>query len=191
MQEFVYHMVQKDIVGNKLVALNSFKEKNPALYERYTKKYFDHPERPKLLTKQVPKLNCLWNDVIHFLPLHPNHVYKALKSLDIKILEDLRFFKIPIEKLKDNNNAMYLYSKHKYTGPAEDIDEDEIVMMNTGDYKELTEIPADTIEYYKVEQEKGNKFGMFPYIPHVLSQGEVEIEGLEIINWNQVEPLKK
>ncbi|WP_394189268.1 hypothetical protein [Paenisporosarcina quisquiliarum] len=106
MQEFVYHIVQKDIVGNKLVALNSFKETNPALYERYTKKYFDHPDRPKLLTKKVPKLNCLWNDVIHFLPLHPNHVYNALKSLDIQIVEDMRFFKIPIEKLKDNNNAM-------------------------------------------------------------------------------------
>lgn len=184
MQECVYHIVQKDIVGNKLVALNSFKETNPSLYERYTKKYFDHPDRPKLLRKKVPKLNCLWNDVIHFLPLHPNHLYKALKSLDIKLVEDLRFFRIPIEKLKGNHNAMYLYSKHKYIGPAEDIDDDEMVLLKISDYKELTEIPADTIEYYKVEQAKGSKFGMFPYVPHVLSQGEVEIEDLEIINWN-------
>ncbi|WP_394189266.1 hypothetical protein [Paenisporosarcina quisquiliarum] len=60
-------------------------------------------------------------------------------------------------------------------------------MLNICDYKELTEIPADTVEYYKVEQAKGNKFGMFPYVPHVLSQGEVVIKGLEIIDWNQSE----
>lgn len=59
MGEFVYHMVPKEMIGTKLIPLNSLKNPYPHLYKKYANKYFDHPERPKLLKKQVPKLNCL------------------------------------------------------------------------------------------------------------------------------------
>lgn len=187
MQGYIYHMVPKELMGNKLIPLNSLKKNNPNLYENYTKKYFNHPERPKLLTRKIPKLNCLWNDVVHFLPLHPYHVYTAIKSLDIKIIEEQQFFKIPIETLKFNKNAIYLCSKEKYKGPSSDIDEVEIKVLNIEDYTELKEIPSDTIEYYRVEKEKGNQFGLFQYIPHLLSLGGIDIKDVEIITWNRFE----
>ena len=69
---YVYHMVPKNMEGKKLIALNKLKLKNRGLYEQYIQKYYDHPDRLKLLENQVPKLDCLWNDVIHLLPLHPS-----------------------------------------------------------------------------------------------------------------------
>ncbi|MBT2689642.1 group-specific protein [Bacillus sp. ISL-47] len=179
-------MVPKEMKGDNLIPLNSLKEAHPNLYNSYTKKYFDHPERSKLLTRQIPKLNCLWNDVLHFLPMHPYYVYEALTSLGIKTKEVQPFFKIPIEKLKDNQNAYYLYTKEKYRGPAEDLEEDEIKLLDIEAYTEMRGLPRDTFEYYKTQNEKGNRFGLFPYIPHLLSIGEVEIKDVETITWNQL-----
>ena len=185
MQKYIYHGVPIEMIGDKLIPLNSLGKTYPHLYERYSKKYFNHPERAKLLKRQVPKLNCLWNDVLHFLPLHPNHVYEAITRLGIKTKEELQFYKIPIQNLKHNKNAIYLYSKEKYRGPAEDINEDEINIIDVEDYTEMKGMPSATIEYYTIEKEKGNPFGLYPFIPHLLSLGEVEINGVEIIKWNK------
>ena len=68
---------------------------------------------------------------------------------------------------------------------AEDINEDEINIIDNVDYTEMKEIPSDTIEYYTIEKEKGTQFGLYPYIPHLLSLGEVDINGVEIIMWNK------
>ncbi|AND43220.1 MAG: group-specific protein [Bacillota bacterium] len=187
MQSFVYHMVPREIKGDRLIPLNSLKEAHPNLYNEYSKKYFDQPERTELLTRQIPKLNCLWNDVLHFLPLHPYYVYEALTSLGIKTKENQLFFKIPIEKLKNNKNAYYFYTKEKYRGPAEDIEEDEIKLLDIEDYKEIKGIPRETFEYYKIQNERGNRYGLFPFIPHLFSNGEVEIRNVGLITWNRLE----
>lgn len=96
MQEFIYHMVPNQMVGDKLIPLNSLKTTYPYLYEKYTKKYLDHPERSKLLQRCIPRLNCLWNDVIHLLPIHPHYNFNTLSNLGIKTKEEVHFYKIPI-----------------------------------------------------------------------------------------------
>lgn len=64
--DYVYHMVPKEMKRELLISLNEIKLLHPELYETYSKKYFNHPERASLLLKSIPKLNCLWNDVIFF-----------------------------------------------------------------------------------------------------------------------------
>lgn len=181
---YVYHMVPKEMIGKKLVPLNKLKTKQEKLYNEYVKKYYDHPERENLLKRRVPKLNCLWNDVNHFLPLKPNLVYSALKEVGVNVKTDLNFYKIPIFNLKHNKNAIYLYRKENYNGPAAEMNSEEINLIDIKMYEELYSIPADTIDYYEEEHRKGNRFGMFPFIPHILSLGEVDITNAEIINWS-------
>jgi len=142
-------MVPENMVGDNLLPLNKIKIEDRELYNNYAKKYSNHPERIKLLQRKIPKLNCLWNDVVHFLPLNPNHVYEALKTIGIKVQSDLRFYKIPVENLFDNKNAIYLYSKEYYRGPAAPMNSKDVHLIDTKDYQELTEIPKDTIDYYK------------------------------------------
>lgn len=47
MQRYVYHMVPREMVGHELMPLNRLGALFPHLYERYSKKYFDHPERDR------------------------------------------------------------------------------------------------------------------------------------------------
>lgn len=76
------------MTGEALISLNEIKLMHPELYKTYSKKYFDHPERESLLLKSIPKLNCLWNDVIFLLPLHPYYVYEALHSHGVSIKKE-------------------------------------------------------------------------------------------------------
>jgi len=176
-------MVPKRMIGAKLIPLNKLKTKQEKLYNEYAKKYYDHPERVKLLERRIPKLNCLCNDVNHFLPLHPSHVYNALKEIGINVKDDIKFYKIPVLNLEYNKNAIYLYNKDNYNGPAAEMQSEEIHLIDIKEYEELPSIPPDTINYYKEEHRKGNRFGMFPFIPHILSLGEVKVSNAEIIGW--------
>ena len=114
--DYVYHMVPKDMKGEVLISLNEIKSNYPELYKIYSKKYLNHPERESLLLRSIPKLNCLWNDVIFLLPLHPYYVYEALQSLGVSIKKDLMFYEIPTERLIGNKNAVYFYNKENYKG---------------------------------------------------------------------------
>ncbi|PYZ96644.1 group-specific protein [Alteribacter lacisalsi] len=182
---YVYHMVPKTMIGAKLIALNQLKTNQEELYNEYAKKYNDHPDREKLLERRIPKLDCLWNDVIHFLPLHPFRVYSALRETGVHVKDDVKFYKVPISNLKHNKNAFYLYSKDLYNGPAAEMNREDIRLIDVEEYEELSSIPADTVHYYKEEHSKGNRrFGMFPYIPHMLSLGEVDVSDAEIICWS-------
>lgn len=188
MQRYVYHMVPREMVGLELMPLNRLGVLYPHLYERYSKKYFDHPERPKLFMKEIPHLNCLWNDVVHFLPIHPSHLYKALTELGIATKESLMFYQIPIQKLAANRNAMYLYSKEHYKGPAGAIAAEDINLLSLPDYRELEQLPSATVDYFQTEKEKGKNFGLFAYIPHLFSLGNVNVDEVKIISWNQHNP---
>ncbi|MBP0726389.1 group-specific protein [Bacillus sp. RG28] len=182
--KYVYHMVPNKMNGETLFSLNKIKELDEELYKQYAKKYYDHPERPKLLEKDIPKLNCLWNDVIHFLPIQPNLVYNALKMVGVNAKKDLMFYKIPTKNLINNKNAIYLYRKENYKGPAAEIDRNDVNIIDIEEYKGLTEVSKDTIDYYEEENKKGNRFGLFSFIPHILSLGEVSILDAEVINWS-------
>lgn len=182
---YVYHKVPKKIIGEKLISLNELKKKDGELYTEYSKKYNDHPERVKLLEREIPKLNCLWSDVIHFLPLHPYYVYNTLGKIGLNVRHDLKFYKIPIKSLINNKNVIYLYKKENYKGPMAEMNSDDIQPIDTEEYEELIAIPNDTLNYYEEENKKGNSFGMFAFIPHILSLGEVDISDAEVINWNE------
>lgn len=181
---YVYHMVPKKMMGDRLIPLNQLKDKNEELYEEYKEKYFNHTDRPKLLERTVPKLDCLWNDVLHFLPLHPHHIYQGLQSLEIPVKDDVLFFQIPVEQLQENTNALYHYPKESYGGPAAPIRLENIEMIDVRKYKILDRLPEDALACYKEEHEQGRGFGMFAYIPHLLSQGEVDVAKVDVINWS-------
>src|SRR5690625_5571655 len=133
-------MVPKRMIGEKLIPLNKLKTKQEKLYNEYAEKYYDHPERVKLLERRIPRLNCLWNDVNHFLPLHPSRVYNALKEVGVHVKGDINFYKIPVLNLKYNKNAIYLYNKANYNGPGAEMKSEEIDLIDIKEYEELPSI---------------------------------------------------
>ena len=187
--DYVYHMVSIEMKGEVLTSLNEMKLIYPELYKTYSKKYLNHPERGSLLLRSIPKLDCLWNDVIFLSPLHPYYVYEALHSLGVSIKGDLMFYEIPTERLIDNQNAIYFYNKNNYKGPAADIPDEEIQIIDITTYRECAALPSETLAYFTEEHKKGVKFGMFAYIPHILSLGNINIKDVNKINWS-VDPVK-
>ena len=137
------------------------------------------------MEREIPLLDCLWNDVVHFSTLHPHDIYKELKKLDLNLKEDLKFYKIPIEHLQDNENALYHYKKKHYSGPEAPIAPENLEFLNIEDYTELEDLPIDTLKYFIDESEKDERVAMFHYVPHVLSKGKVRIDDVEIISWNE------
>ena len=91
MHHFVYHMVPTEMIGEKLIPLNSLGKVHPSLYEKYTEKYYDHPERSALLKKQVPKLDCLRNDILGEWLIH---LYISTNLADISVKYQHCFVKI-------------------------------------------------------------------------------------------------
>ncbi|UPW83858.1 group-specific protein [Lysinibacillus sp. Ag94] len=182
--DYVYHMIPKKMTGEVLISLNEIKLIDSELYKTYSKKYSDHPERPSLFLKRIPKLNCLWNDVIFLLPLHPYYVYEALYSLGLSIKKDLMFYEIPTERLMKNKNGVYFYNKENYRGPASDIPDEEIQVIDIISYPECSALPSDALAYFTEQHKKGVNFGMFAHIPHILSLGNINIKGVNMINWS-------
>ncbi|SFM47536.1 hypothetical protein SAMN04487943_1213 [Gracilibacillus orientalis] len=107
--------------------------------------------------------------MIHFLPLHPTLVYRALNEVKGNINQDTKFYKIPITNLINNKNAIYIYGKDDYLGPDAEMNEQTIQLLDMNNYEELSEIPLDTISYFKEKHKKGERFGIFQFIPHVFS----------------------
>lgn len=71
----LYHMKPFDMRGDVLYPLNAMKDIYPDIYEKQIAKYDDHPSRKKLPLRRIPKLDCLWNDVIQCAPVHPHLIY--------------------------------------------------------------------------------------------------------------------
>lgn len=183
--QYVYHMKPNDMKGNELIPLNQLKGNYPELYDQYIVKYSNHPKRSKLLTREIELLDCLWNDVVFLMPVHPAKIFKALSDLDIKVKRELEFYEIPVTKLKDNQNAVYYYSKEYEKGPDKELDSRDIDILNVEEFKMLEEVPRDSIEYWERESKTGSPYGMFPYIPHILSKGNLDVSDCRVIKWNK------
>ncbi|HEX6594206.1 MAG TPA: group-specific protein [Bacillota bacterium] len=180
--QYVYHKVPGKIIDNKLIPLNTLKHSHHDLYMKYVKKY-DHPQRAKMLKRRIPMFNCLWNDVIHFLMLHPFNVYNALTAAGLEVNHDLHFFKVPITRLKNNQNAVCIYTKKNYKNPLAQIQTHMTHSLHVKRYEDLSTLSQETMDFYEDVHRKSNRFGLFTFIPHLLSYGEVDISDVDIISW--------
>jgi hypothetical protein len=73
---YVYHRVPPDLRGTVLYPLNRLADVHPDLYEELQQNY---ATRRDIAALRIPPLgNCLWNDVLHFSPVHPARIQAAL-----------------------------------------------------------------------------------------------------------------
>jgi hypothetical protein len=179
---FVYHMKPFDMRGEVLHPLNALKDRYPDVYEKQIAKYGDDPGRKKLPQRRIPKLDCLWNNVIQCAPIHPHHIYRAITERGLQLPERIAFYKIPVAKFAHLPTVIY-YSQMKQS-VVETLPDDAIEWFDFDTYAELTELPDDALAWYDELQRKGTAFGHFVGIPHVLIQGPIDIGDVEVIYWH-------
>lgn len=169
---YVYHGVPENMEGNELIPLNQMKESYPELYALHLTKY---EGREEILERRIPLLNCLWNDVIQFLPLHPRKVFELQVELGlISEVPPYKFFAID-PKLFNPEKAVVFFK----SAPGEE--NVEIRWLRDVDLAEIQEIPQATIDYYKSLVGSRELPFNYQFVPHVVYAGSIDVSGSQII----------
>jgi len=174
----LYHLVPKNLQGKTLYPLNQLKSTHPERYAEHIKKY---NWRKETLQGIIPILNCLWNDVLHFSPVHPQQVKNNYQNAGFTV-NTLRAFEINAKTLEPSRTVIYQYlhkpSKDrsvKYSFPNNFVPYD-LTKLNA-----MTELPESTKTYYAEMFAKGKRPLAFVGVPHVLYKGSLDISDVPII----------
>ncbi|HET8574815.1 MAG TPA: group-specific protein [Candidatus Paceibacterota bacterium] len=164
---FIYHRVPQNMRGDVLFPLNVLKEKYPEVYDQAAAKYAG---REHVLQRKIPFLDCLWNDVIHFSPVHPSEIKKALAEAGSdRIFE---FFQVDAEALPPENTLVYLH--HGW-------EEKDFISFDPEELRQFSHMPETTKEYYREMISENKSPLLFHGIPHVLYKGSLDTHGFRKI----------
>lgn len=178
--DYIYHIVPSNLEGTTLYPLNVLKNIYPDKYEEHRSKY---EGREELMDFIIPHLNCLWNDVLFFLPFHPNQIYKEIIKHfpHIRDRKNLQFYKIPINKINTKNAVFFL-----------DISKKESIRMDyTCEMVDSADAICETSVLdiqKKYFEEKGRSGEKRPYLfsktTHFILKDFVDIGEVEIVSWS-------
>ena len=163
------------MVGTRLIPLNRMKESNLALYSKEASKYHG---REKLLERYIPKVDCLWNDVLHFSSLRPEIIFSRFEALGFGRYDGLRWFEVPLSRIEGLGSVIYRAPQEPRPNFA--LDDADIEFLNVGSYQEPKVLSEQADTYFLHCQKEGRTPLPFQFTPHILVHGEVETKGLKI-----------
>lgn len=169
---YVYHGIPHNMIGTNLVPLNKMGEELKEVKALHLSKY---EGREEVLNRRIELLDCLWNDVVQFLPMDPQKVFEKQVELGlIPSVPPYKFFKIPVSLLDPNKTVVFFK-----TAPGEEnVTTKWLTDVN---FEELSEIPPATIAYYETLTGTGELPFNYQFIPHVVSMDEIDVSGAQIV----------
>ncbi len=169
---YLYHFVPNGMIGTILYPMNILKDVYPELYQKQVKKY---EGREELLGKQILPLDCLWNDVLHFVALHPKEVFVQWEKLGLK-LGHFACYQIEPHQLDSSKAIVY-----KPSGKKEHVSEKNSALYDPNTLEQYSYLPDATIEYYRETITRGQKPLSYKFVPHILYKGTLDISDAKII----------
>lgn len=176
----LYHIIPPNLEGDTLYPLNELKLHKPHIYQKAVQKY---KGREVLLSRKIPLLDCLWNDVLHFSPIHPSKIFAALYEIRGKkwLKKPWRFFKVNPTEMDFNaeNTVVYLNSpreKGDFNTPPTDF-----LPFNTNLLPKYQKLPPSTLAHYQEAFAHKTPLFLYATVPHILHKGSLEISKLEVI----------
>ena len=167
-------MVRRDMRGTELHPLNTLKEKHPELYVRYSKKY---EGREEVMENFIPTLNAAWNDALHFTPIHPLELKKALTDAGMEPHE-MKFYEVDPALLDPSRTTVYLYEDVDAKGAP---NTEGFVSYDPEKIHEYAIFPEATKKYYRESFAAGKRPLLFVGVPHILHTGSLDISNLPVI----------
>lgn len=164
----LYHFVPENMRGDTLYPLNELEDVYPEIYERQKNKY---EGREFVTQREIPYLNCLWNDVLHLTAVHPKEIKKELGSS-----KTFQAFVIDPHQLEPSNTVVYLCQQK-----GRELSENDFKPYNPNEIDKYSDLPKETKEYYKRMQEADKRPLMFVRVPHILYQGSINTSDLEVV----------
>ncbi|MBP6883911.1 MAG: hypothetical protein KBC06_01615 [Candidatus Pacebacteria bacterium] len=171
---YIYHMVPKDMEGDTLYPLNTLKDTNPDLYIKKAAKY---EGRMHVMENYIPSLKCMWNDVLHFSPVAPADIKRALIEAGMSERK-MRFFQIDPNLLDLKLATLYLNNQETM---GHNMTLENFTQLKIEELNKYTEIPQETKDYYFKKFNKGETPLAFVKIPHVLYKGSINVSNSPII----------
>ena len=172
---YIYHHLPENMTGTILYPMNQLKKIDERLYEIYRSGY---DGREHLLERKVLYLDCLWNDVIHCCPVHPQKIYDALKHSGVKNIPKLEYFEINTESDINMDNAVIFFRNSEKIG---DIRFEKATEVDWGN---VDVIPQLTLDYYDEVAKTDEPLFVYQGIPHLLYRGTIETKNLKRVTIN-------
>ena len=172
----LYHRKSPAFHGGTLYPLNVLHDVVPELYERQRAKYAG---REQTLDQRVPPLGCLWNDVLHFSPVHPSRVAALAREAGL-VWYEAEWFEIDPQAagFTPANTAVFRYSDTRLEPP---IPDDEFEPFDLPQLARMTEPPPAVREYYRTIPRGSARYFIFAGVPHVLRHGAVDVASAPLV----------
>ena len=170
---YFYHGIPEDMKGSELIPLNKMLEVDPNLRAKYLEKYTG---REEILDRKIPLLDCLWNDVVQLLPLHPRQLFELQKELGlIPEIPDYKYYQIDTSTLDPSQTVVYFK-----TAPGEE--NVTVKWLEDVNLEELQGIPEATRKYYESMVDTGEPVFNYQFVPHVVYRGAIDVSSAQMIH---------
>lgn len=170
---YLYHGITEKMRGDSLIPLNKMMAVDPELHTKYLEKY---KGREEILERKIPLLDCLWNDVVQLLPLHPGKLFELQHELGIvKELPDYRYFQIDPKLLDPSKTVVYF----KTAPGGETVKVKWLADVNLDN---LQDVPPATAEYYKSTVGTGEPVFNYQFVPHIVYRGTIDVSSAKIVS---------
>ena len=172
----LYHRKPPDFRGDTLYPLNALRDVATDLYERQRAKYAG---REEILRQRVPPLDCLWNDVLHFSPVHPGRVAELALAQGV-VWHTAEWFEIDriAAACTASNTAVFRYNDTRLEGS---IPDDEFEPFDIERLGGMTDVPASTRGYYRSVAPGSDRYFIFVGVPHILHRGPVHVARARLV----------
>ena len=173
---YIYHMKPDPFEGTSLVPLNQM-DVDSELYKRNIQKY---KGREDLMSGVIPKLKCKWNDVVQFSALDPQIIIESLRKIrgDFEMVRK-DYFKVHLGQILGRYEAVVFDRTLKQKKGLFQINDEEVEHLDRS-YAEKSIVPRETTRYWESVKENGGVYLMFPYVPHILVKGTIDITEFEV-----------
>ncbi len=173
-EAYLYHLLPVNLRGNILYPLNALIERFPDIYKRQVKKYAG---REYLTRQRIPRLNCLWNDVLHLSPVSPLKIKQALITAGSDPNFTISCYRIDPAMIEARNAVVYLFDNER-----DIMEENDFMAYDPSEIAEFSPMPPATIDYYRKMIGKGQWPLVYHRIPHILFKGTLNITDLPIVS---------
>src|SRR5206468_1535207 len=123
---------------------------------------------------------CLWNDVIHFSPVHPGKIKQLCDDEQLNWHEH-DWFEIDAEQIGFSSGNSLIFMHYFAGRDIVTIAPQELEPYCLQRVAELAEIPERTRRCYREARLGTAKHFLFAGIPHVLYKGSLNVEGAAVI----------
>jgi hypothetical protein len=172
----LYHRRAPGFRGEILYPLHQLKDVANDVYEAQIEKYRG---RESLLEQRVPFLDCRWNDVLHFSPVHPGKIKQVCEAAGLPWWPADWFECEPqAHGFDERNTAIFLYADMTV---ELSIPVTEFERYSPHRVSEMTEVPQRAREYVHEIAQTGQPHFIFAGVPHILHRHPLNVRQVEVI----------